>query len=147
MKHDLLLRTACRWITPLLWVLSLIVLYRGHNLPGGGFIGGLLAASAVLLRMLATSPDEAERDFWIEPVFLMGLGLAIAFFSGLLAVLVGKPFMTGLWLPDFTLPILGTMHLGTPLLFDVGVYLVVIGFTLKTAFALGEGISWKPYSR
>jgi multicomponent Na+:H+ antiporter subunit B len=73
------------------------------------------------------------------------MGLLLAVGSGLLAVIVGQPFMKGLWLPGFELPLLGAVHLGTPLLFDVGVYLAVAGFTLKVVFSLFERneASWK----
>ncbi|MEM9445067.1 MAG: MnhB domain-containing protein [Verrucomicrobiota bacterium] len=121
----------------LLWpfvVLSITVLYRGHNLPGGGFIGGLIAAFPFILIMLADGVKEASRRLVISPITLLCWGLSIAVLSGLLASFASDSFMTGLWLPGFTLPILGKVHLGTPLLFDVGVYLTVVGFTLAVIF-------------
>lgn len=105
-------------------------------MPGGGFIGGLLAASAYLLVGFGSSMEEARRLLYIRPVALMGLGLVIAVASGLPSLVEGQPFLTGQWLPTFKLPVLGTVHLGTPLLFDFGVFLTVIGFCLHTAFSL-----------
>jgi len=131
-----LLIISSRYITPLLLLLSLVVLYRGHNLPGGGFIGGLIAASAVLLLAISVGWHKTERRLPIQPMWLMVWGLAIAMGSGLFGLAAGGMFMQGVWLPFFELPILGKVKLGTPLLFDVGVYLVVIGFTLKCAHAL-----------
>ncbi|MEM1223446.1 MAG: MnhB domain-containing protein [Verrucomicrobiota bacterium] len=128
---------ATRYTAPLLLIISLILLYRGHNYPGGGFIGGLIAASAILLYALAHDWKTACSKMPLEPLMLMLLGLALALGSGILSLFSGDVFMTGLWLPFFELPLLGKIKLGTPLLFDVGVYLTVVGFTVKCAEALG----------
>jgi len=138
MKDSFILSRAGRLLFPLLLLLSLLVLYRGHNLPGGGFIGGLLAAASFLLVGLGDGMAEARRRGRIPPAVLMGVGLGVAVISGLFGMLGGAPFLTGLWLPSFSLPLLGTIHLGTPLLFDVGVYLTVIGFVLHTVFSLAD---------
>lgn len=137
MKHFILIQ-ASRILFPTLLVLSLIVLYRGHNLPGGGFIGGLMAATAFILIGISKSMEEAKSSLRLDPVVLMAGGLAIALLSGLPGMFTGAPFMTGQWLPGFSLPLLGKVHLGTPLVFDIGVYLVVIGFTLHTTFSLAQ---------
>jgi len=136
--NQLILTTAARTLLPVFVVLSLLVLWRGHNLPGGGFIGGLLAASAFALLALAEGVDAARRHLRFEPLSLLATGLLLAGLSGFLGLFFGAPFLTGYWLPTFELPLMGTIHLGTPLLFDLGVYLTVIGFTLKTAFILAE---------
>ena len=137
MKYFILIQ-ASRILFPTLLVLSLIVLYRGHNLPGGGFIGGLMAATAFILMGISRSMEQAKRALRIDPVVLMAVGLLVALVSGLPGILAGAPFMTGQWLPGFSLPLLGKVHLGTPLVFDVGVYLVVIGFTLHTTLSLAQ---------
>lgn len=129
---------AGRLLFPCLILLSLIVLYRGHNLPGGGFIGGLMAATAYILIGIGSTMTEAKAKLHVDPVFLLAIGLAIAIVSGLPGMLGGGDFLTGAWLPTFSLPLLGKIHLGTPLVFDVGVYLTVIGFTLHTTFCLAE---------
>lgn len=131
-----LLIIASRYISPLLLMLSLIVLYRGHNLTGGGFIGGLIAAASVLLLAIAEGWDKTESRLPLQPMTLMTIGLAIAGVGGFIGIAYGGAFMQGIWLPFFELPLLGKVKLGTPLLFDIGVYLVVIGFTLKCAHAL-----------
>ncbi|HBR94452.1 MnhB domain-containing protein [Coraliomargarita sp. SDUM461003] len=133
-----ILNQASRLLFPALLILSLIVLYRGHNLPGGGFIGGLLAATAFILVGLGDSMERAKELLRIEPVKLMALGLLVAVVSGMPSLLRGAPFMTSEWLPGFALPLIGKVHLGTPLVFDVGVYMVVIGFALHTTFSLSE---------
>ena len=134
--HSTILSLSTRYLAPLLIGLSLIVLYRGHNMPGGGFIGGLIAASAVLLRSLAIKWDAAKKTIPLPPTVLMSVGLMLAMASGLPALIDGDSFLTSRWLPTFTVPLLGDIKLGTPLLFDVGVYFTVIGFTLKCAIAL-----------
>jgi len=135
---SLILRMAARALFIPLILLSLLALYRGHNLPGGGFIGGLLGASPFVLIFLAEGVGVAQRRLWVTPVTLMAVGLGVAFIGAVPALFVGETFFTGLWLPTFSLPMLGVIHLGTPLVFDVGVYLTVIGFTTSVIFNLEE---------
>ena len=134
--HSSILSIAARYLFPLLVVLSLVVLYRGHNYPGGGFIGGLIAASAFLLLALSRGWDAAVQALRVEPLTLLVVGLAVALASGLPGLFGAQPIMTGHWLPFFELPLLGKVKLGTPLLFDVGVFLTVVGFTIKCAHSL-----------
>ena len=142
--NSLILNIATRYLAPLLVVLSLALLYRGHNLPGGGFIGGLVAASSLILTALARGWEDTVRRMRVDPLLLMVSGLIIAMLSGLPALASGLPYMTGLWLPGIDLPLLGKLKLGTPLLFDLGVYFAVIGFTIKCAISLGaDESSWK----
>lgn len=133
--QSLILSTATRYLLPLLLLFSVFLLLRGHNEPGGGFVGGLAAAAAFALFTIAFGVEPARQMLWIHPRVLLGLGLLTAAGSGLLAVLVGLPFMTGLW-GSFELPAVG--KLGTPLLFDIGVYLVVVGMVLMIVFELAE---------
>ncbi len=116
-----------------LGLLSLYLLYRGHNSPGGGFIGGLVGASALLLPVFAEAEGTYHRTLSTLPEKLLGCGLLLAAGSGLLGLGTGT-FLQGLWLPAFSLPLLGVIHLGTPLLFDCGVYLTVAGFVLLVTF-------------
>jgi multisubunit Na+/H+ antiporter MnhB subunit len=132
------LRIAARYLAPVLVLLSLVVLYRGHHLPGGGFIGGLLAASAIGLILLAEGAGVARRALRIDPVVFIVTGLLTGACSGVLGMAADAPFMKALWLPEVAVPVLGIVHLGTPLLFDLGVYLAVIGFVLTCLFALVE---------
>jgi len=134
---SLILTISSRYISTVLLLLSLAALWRGHNLPGGGFAGGLIAASAILILALAYGWEKVETRLPIQPLALMIIGLAVAIGSGFVSPVIGGEFMKGVWLPRFDLPLLGKVKLGTPLLFDVGVYLTVIGFTLKCAHALG----------
>jgi len=133
--NSLILRTTSRYLAVLLIVFSLFILLRGHNEPGGGFIGGLLAATAFALHGLADGPAAARRTLRINPRRLVGIGLLAALSSGLVAGLAGRPFLTGLWIP-FKVPAIGKV--GTVLLFDVGVYLTVLGAVLLVLLALME---------
>ena len=115
--------------------MALFLLLRGHNEPGGGFVGGLVAASAIALYALSAGVAEARRLVRVDLRTLMAVGLALAVGAGLLAFFAGDPLLTGLWL-SWPVPVVG--KLGTPLLFDVGVFLVVVGVTLKILFTLME---------
>lgn len=132
---SLILTRAIRLILPLMLLFSVFILLRGHNEPGGGFIGGLVAAAAYALYGFASDPAEVRASLVVSPRPLIGLGLLLAVGSALLSFFTGQPFMTGLWYEN-EIPVIG--KLGTPLLFDVGVYLVVVGITLLIVFSLQE---------
>ncbi|GAB4338222.1 MAG: Na+/H+ antiporter subunit B [Candidatus Abyssubacteria bacterium] len=132
---SLILNTAARYLLPLLLVLSAYLLLHGHNEPGGGFVGGLVAAAAFALYTIAYGVGEARRVLRVDPKFLVGLGLLAALLSGCIALLSRKPFLTGVW-SELGLPL--EWKFGTPQLFDMGVYLVVIGVTLTIIFTLAE---------
>lgn len=137
MIYSLILRVATRMLVPLLLLFSLFMLLRGHDLPGGGFVGGLVAASAFVLQALAAGVDEARSMLRVEPHLLLGIGLACAYGAGLLALALGQPFLTGLWW-DLHLPVLGDPHLGSTLIFDIGVMFVVVGTVLLMIFSVEE---------
>ena len=126
---------AARYLLPLLLTFSVFLLLRGHNEVGGGFVGGLVAASALMLYAIARSPAAARRLLPVSPPVLITIGLAIAFVSGMVGPLLGLPVMTGLWLAE-PLPVLGKV--GTPVLFDVGVYFLVVGICLHILLTLAE---------
>ena len=133
---SLILRTSTRFLLTLLLLYSVFLLLRGHNEPGGGFVGGLFGAIAFVLYALAYSPAEARTALMVDPRSLVGTGLLISAASGALPLLLGQSFMTGLW-HDLHTP-LGDLHLGTPVFFDIGVFLVVLGVTLTIILALIE---------
>lgn len=134
---SLILRTATRLLVTLLLLFSLFLLWRGHNAPGGGFVGGLVAAAAFALFAIAYDLHAARRLLRIDPRTLIGAGLLVAAGSGVTALLRGQPFMTGQW-AAVPLPGVGRVDLGTPILFDVGVYLVVVGVVLTIVFSMME---------
>jgi len=133
--NSLILRTTTMLLITILLLFSVFLLLRGHDLPGGGFIGGLVAAAAVALYVLAFGAEAANHMVRVRPRALLGVGLTAAVAAGLVAVLFGTPFLTGQWL-IIDLPGTAELKLSTVLLFDVGVYLVVVGTVLTMLFAL-----------
>jgi multicomponent Na+:H+ antiporter subunit B len=132
----LILKTASGYLLPVLLLFSVFILLRGHYLPGGGFVGGLVASIAFVLHAFANGLENTKNLLRIHPGFLMPFGLAIAFVSGLAPmVFADLPFMTGIWF-DEPLPVIGMV--GSALFFDTGVFLVVIGVTLTIIFTISE---------
>jgi multisubunit Na+/H+ antiporter MnhB subunit len=133
-----ILQTAARLLMPLLLLFAIFLLLRGHNQPGGGFVGGLVVAASFVLYAIAFSVDAARRALLVQPSTLLGIGLLVALVSGLPGVVVGRPFMTALWTT------LGAgraqLDVGTPLVFDIGVFLAVIGVVLTIVFTLSEAV-------
>lgn len=118
-----LLPIAARLIVPVQSAFAVYLLLRGHHLPGGGFIGGLVLASAIVLREM----QGTERRLKLDLIALAGFGLLVALVSACLPLIWGEPFFKGLWGGELWLPTVGRLKLGTPLLFDTGVFLVVTG--------------------
>lgn len=131
------LAAAARTLVPLLVLLSLVLFVRGHHEPGGGFVGGLVAASAALVHGFAFGLPATRRRF--SPPRLIVVGLALALLAGLIGLVTDGSFMSGVWL-GFPVPAIG--KLGTPLLFDAGVMLVVLGVACRVLFALIECEAW-----
>lgn len=134
---SLILRIATLYLMPMLLLLSAFLLLRGHYLPGGGFIGGLVAAATFSLHCLAFSASHTRSLLRLSPTTLAAAGLLLAALSGFWSLVSGTPFLTGHW-ATLDAGVLGDYHLGTPLLFDVGIYLVVIGATLSIVLSLAE---------
>ncbi|WP_136658581.1 Na+/H+ antiporter subunit B [Nitratireductor sp. XY-223] len=134
--RTLIFRTVAPYLSSLMVLFSVFVLLRGHNEPGGGFIGGLIAASAFAIYGIACGVSPVRRALYFHPMGISGAGLLMASVAGLLSVFSGVPFMTGLWLyvPIFR----EELALSTVLLFDVGVYFVVVGAITSIALALEE---------
>ena len=136
--NSVILNTATRVLVALMLLFSVYMLLRGHNEPGGGFIGGLIAAVGFALYAMAHGTAAARRALRLDPRSVAVLGLAVAGLSGLAAALAGAPFMTGQW--RFFGDDAGGkgLSVSTVLLFDVGVYLVVVGSVLSLVLALEE---------
>ena len=134
--RSLILTTATRYLLPLILLFSVFILLRGHHDPGGGFIGGLVASAGFALYGFAYGMPEARRVLYFDPLKMIGVGLLTAVTSGLLSpILHQTPFMTSIW-GETVVPGIG--KLGTPLMFDVGVYLTVIGVTMLIILTLSE---------
>ncbi|MCH7397025.1 Na+/H+ antiporter subunit B [Belliella sp. DSM 107340] len=133
----IIFKTASTYLLPLLVLFSIFILLRGHYLPGGGFVGGLIASIAFVIHSFANGIDQTKSIIKFHPGFLMPIGLAIALVSGAAPLLIGESFMTGLWFEE-PLSVIGMV--GSALFFDTGVYLVVIGVTLTIIFTISETI-------
>lgn len=134
--NSTILSMGIRILIPLFMLFSLYLLFRGHNAPGGGFVAGLVASTGFALYAINYGAERTRKRFSLNPLFLIALGLLIAVLSGLIPLLVGETFMQGLWLEEITVPIMGKP--GTPILFDIGVYLLVAGTVMKIVFSLWE---------
>ncbi len=133
--NTIILRTASIYLLPLLLIFSIFILLRGHYLPGGGFVGGLVASVAFVLHALAHGTTETRKILGIHPGFFIPMGLSVSLISASLPLYAGKALMTGLWYPD-PIPVIGSI--GTALFFDVGVYIVVVGVVLTIILSLSE---------
>lgn len=133
--YSLLLKTMVRILMPLILLFSVFVYARGHHEPGGGFVGGLVAAAGLVLWIVAKGAADARRRFPFRPSALASLGLTFGATAALWPVAFNRPVMTSMW---FHLPLPGGGHfdLGTTTLFDLGVYFVVVGTVLLFTFTL-----------
>lgn len=123
-------RTMAPVLSVVLVAFSLVVLLRGHNAPGGGFIGALIATSAVVIYGVAYGIGEVRRLLRVHPLVIGSAGLLIAGASGLAGLGSGFSYLTGIWLPMSVF--------GTPGLFDIGVYLTVFGSLAAVVLALED---------
>ena len=118
-------------------VFSLFLLAAGHNQPGGGFAGGLVAGVAVLLAWAGGGTDLVRRIVPLRSSALMGIGLLISTLTALAPLVLGLGFLESGYV-EFDVPLIGKVKLVSAVLFDIGVYLLVIGMSLALVRALGE---------
>lgn len=135
--QSLILRTTGFFLLPLLLLFALFLLLRGHNAPGGGFIAGLVASAAIAVHLFAMSEAGARRVLRVDPRDLIAWGLILALAAGVIGLVSGQPFLTAHWL-TVSLPVFGELKLGSPLLFDLGVFLVVLGTASTIIINLAE---------
>lgn len=129
--QSLIFATTAHIVAALMLVFSVYLLLRGHNEPGGGFIGALIAVIGFSLLMFAESPKYVRARLHFKPLLIALSGIALSLISGGLSFAFDKPFLTGLWWKDL-------IPLGTPLVFDVGVYLAVIGGVMGMLLRINE---------
>ncbi|WP_219224875.1 Na+/H+ antiporter subunit B [Pedobacter antarcticus] len=135
--NSIILRTASNYLLPMLILFSVFVLLRGHYEPGGGFVGGLVAAIAFVLHSFAHGLKETRRFLRIHPGVFIPIGLLLSLISAVLPMIGGQSLMTGLWFNE-PVPVIGLI--GSALFFEIGVYFVVFGVTLTMLFTITESV-------
>ncbi|PBB04598.1 MULTISPECIES: Na(+)/H(+) antiporter subunit B [Salimicrobium] len=136
-SNDLILKTMTSIIAFILLGFSIYLFFAGHNAPGGGFIGGLMTSAAIVLMNMAYGQEGMKSSLPINFRFLFKLGLLIALATGMGSFLFNEPFLSQTF-AYFQLPVLGRTELATALLFDLGVYLTVIGITMTIILSIAE---------
>jgi len=135
--QSLLFTPVARGLFFVLQVFSVYLLLRGHHLPGGGFIGGLVSAIAWVMLGMASGWGAMAQVLRVDPARMAMVGLLMAGTTGCLPLVMGREFFEQIsW--HWHVPFLGEWHLGTPLAFDTGVYLVVVGIAVKMIWVLGR---------
>jgi multicomponent Na+:H+ antiporter subunit B len=135
--NSAILQIAARYLKWILIVFAVLALLRGHNHPGGGFIGGLMAGLAIVYRGFAFNAFQIKEELKDRPERYIATGLAIILLSFVPSVALNATLMTGMWL-TIPIPFVGELKLGTPFLFDIGVFFTVIGVTLMFVFSLTQ---------
>ena len=138
-KRSVIFEVVTRLVFHIMLAASLFLLFAGHNQPGGGFAGGLVAGLALVVRYLAGGRYELDEAAPFDAGLLVGLGLLVAVGSALAPLAFGGTILETTAV-DFTLPPWGEVHLVTSLVFDIGVYLLVVGMMLDIVRSLGTGI-------
>lgn len=136
-RHPLVLAMLSRILLPLALLISVYIFLRGHNLPGGGFIAGLVTAVALILQYIANGASWVRQRLKLDYHRLAGLGVLLAGLTGMGSWLFGAPFLTSAF-GHFELPLVGEFELATAMLFDLGVYLTVVGSVLLILGSLGK---------
>lgn len=131
--NSYILQLASKYVVGLLILFGIIALFRGHNYPGGGFIGGLLVGLAIAYKGFAFDPEYAVAQLRLKPETYIALGLATILLSTLPSIFAGMEAMTGMWV---SVDLFGfDLKIGTPTVFDIGVFFVVIGVSLLFIFS------------
>lgn len=135
--NDVMLKTATKVITFIILIFAVHIFFAGHYTPGGGFVGGLLTASAIVLLMLAFGMETVRNILPLNYVIITAVGLLIALATASAAIIFDVPFFTHAY-DYFNLPLFGETSLHSAALFDLGVYLVVVGVTMTIIQTIGE---------
>ena len=138
-RRPLMVVVSTRFLFPSMMALSLYLFFAGHNAPGGGFAGGLVASLAITLRYLAGGRYELAETIPWSTDKVLGSGLAFASLAVFWPMIIGWPPLASA-VVDLELPLIGELHLVSPLLFDLGVYLIVIGTVTYILRSLGGRI-------
>nr|WP_040980856.1 Na(+)/H(+) antiporter subunit B [Oceanobacillus jeddahense] len=135
--NNMMLQTLARLIILIVLSFSIYLLLAGHNSPGGGFIGGLMTASAILILYLSFGLNSIKKVIRFDYIKIIGIGLLFASVTGVISMVFGFPYLKQFF-DYFTLPILGEVELTTALPFDLGVYFVVLASALAIILTIAE---------
>jgi multicomponent K+:H+ antiporter subunit A len=136
-KHPLIMQTLTRLLLPLMLLVAVFIFLRGHNLPGGGFIAGLIASVALIVQYLANGIQWTSQRIKVDMHWSIGVGLLIAISTGLVAMGLGYPFLTSAF-THLHWPVVGEFEVASAIAFDLGVFLVVVGATVMSLVQLGK---------
>lgn len=136
-SNDVILKTMAKFVIFIMMIFSLHLFFSGHNSPGGGFIGGLMTSGALLLMAIAFGGESVRKVLPFDLRLLTATGLLIALLTGIGSFWFQVPFLSHSF-GYFHLPILGKTELSTAVLFDLGVYLTVIGVTMTILLNIGD---------
>ena len=139
--HSIILKKVSKLLLIMSVILAVFFLLRGHNKPGGGFIAGILASAGFIFYAMIHGTKAVEKRIRVDTRFVRALGLTLSVAACFIPVLLGQAPLTGIWI---TLPLWpgGDLPLGTPLLFDLGVFFVVVGVILSIIFSIMEVLEW-----
>lgn len=135
---SLILNRIARVVIHILILFSIFLLFKGHNEPGGGFIAGLMASVSIVLIYITYDIETVKKFMPVSYPAMIALGLTFAAGMGLGGVVLGYPFLTQTF-DYFQIPLIGEIELATALIFDIGVFLTVVGATLLIISSIGEG--------
>jgi multicomponent Na+:H+ antiporter subunit B len=138
----MILKFASPHIKTMLIILSGFVLLRGHNHPGGGFIAGLISSAGIIFDAIIQNSSKPIKSIFGNPMNLIAWGLGFIFIAATYGMIFHPNILTAMWIKIDT-GLLGTIELGTPMLFDVGIYFIVNGALLLISFDIVEDIQWK----
>lgn len=136
-KHPQIMQTLTRLLLPLMLLVAIYIFLRGHNLPGGGFIAGLIAAVALIVQYLANGIAWTKERLKFDPQIIIAIGLLIAVVTGAVSILLGYPFLTSAF-THVHWPLVGEFEVASAIAFDLGVFLVVVGATITILVQLGK---------
>lgn len=134
--NNVIVQTASKFAFFIIILFSVYIFFAGHNSPGGGFVGGLLTTGAFVLLLLAYDLKTVQKLLPINPMIVVAIGLLLALSMASTSLLFNVPFFTHVF-DDFYLPLFGETSLHTAMIFDAGVYLVVVGATLTIIQTIG----------
>ena len=136
-RHPPILAMISQSLLPLALLVSFYIFLRGHNMPGGGFIAGLITSVAIIQQYIAHGVNWITPRIKVDYQILIALGVLIAALTGIGSWFFDRPFMTT-WFDYFDIPMIGEIELASALIFDLGVYLTVVGATLLILANLGK---------